>query len=100
MAKDDVRDAKAIARAGLWAVCASLIFVPLLWWISPHGTMYVPVLLGALLLDGGFLYYALKLKIAPSEDSPMATFRNSISYLMALFSFLLIDHYLPAVWPA
>jgi len=61
------------------------------------GSLY---LLGALLLDGGFLYYALKLKIAPSEDSPMATFRYSISYLMALFSFLLIDHYLPAVWPA
>ena len=50
--------------------------------------------------DGGFLYYALKLKIAPREDSPMATFRYSISYLMALFSFLLIDHYLPVVWPA
>jgi len=55
---------------------------------------------GALLLGGGFLYYALKLKFAPREDSPMATFRYSIWYLMALFSFLLIDHYMPAVWPA
>jgi protoheme IX farnesyltransferase len=57
-------------------------------------------LLGALLLGGGFLYYALKLKFWPSQDSPMATFRYSISYLMALFSFLLIDHYIPAFWPA
>ena len=57
-------------------------------------------LFGALLLDGGFLYYALKLKFAPFEDSPMATFRYSIWYLMALFSFLLIDHYIPAFWPA
>jgi len=57
-------------------------------------------LLGALLLGGGFLFYALQLKWKPREDSPMATFRYSISYLMALFSFLLIDHYLPAVWPA
>jgi protoheme IX farnesyltransferase len=57
-------------------------------------------LFGALLLGGGFLYYALKLKFAPFEDSPMATFRYSIWYLMALFSFLLIDHYIPAVWPA
>jgi heme o synthase len=57
-------------------------------------------LFGALLLGGGFLYYALKLKFAPFEDSPMATFRYSIWYLMALFSFLLIDHYIPAFWPA
>jgi len=52
-----------------------------------------------LLLGGGFLYYALKLKFAPDPDSPMTTFRYSISYLMALFSFLLIDHYIPAIWP-
>jgi len=57
-------------------------------------------LFGALLLGGGFLFYALQLKWNPREDSPMATFRYSISYLMALFSFLLIDHYIPAVWPA
>ena len=55
---------------------------------------------GALLLGGGFLYYAVQLKVAPRQDSPMTTFRYSIAYLMALFSFLLIDHYLPAVWPA
>jgi heme O synthase-like polyprenyltransferase len=29
----------------------------------------------------------------------MTTFRYSITYLMALFSFLLIDHYIPAIWP-
>jgi protoheme IX farnesyltransferase len=55
---------------------------------------------GALLLGGGFLYYALKRKFAPREDTPMTTFRYSIAYLMALFTFLLIDHYLPAVGPA
>ena len=55
---------------------------------------------GAMLLGGGFLYYALQLKFAPRQDSPMTTFRYSIAYLMALFSFLLIDHYIPAVWPA
>ena len=55
---------------------------------------------GALLLGGGFLYYAVQLKVAPRQDSPMTTFRYSIAYLMALFSFLLIDHYFPAVWPA
>jgi protoheme IX farnesyltransferase len=55
---------------------------------------------GALALGGGFLYYALQLKFAPRDDLPMTTFRYSIWYLMALFSFLLIDHYIPALWPA
>jgi protoheme IX farnesyltransferase len=54
---------------------------------------------GALLLGGGFVYYALKLKFTPRPDLPMTTFRYSIWYLMALFSFLLIDHYIPAIWP-
>jgi protoheme IX farnesyltransferase len=75
-----------------------LILVTILPYITGMtGVFYV---LGALLLGGGFLYYALKLKFAPREDSPMTTFRYSIAYLMALFTFLLIDHYMPAVWPA
>jgi protoheme IX farnesyltransferase len=74
-----------------------LIVVTVLPYITGMtGSLY---LFGALLLGGGFLYYALKLKVAPAPDSPMTTFRYSISYLMALFSFLLIDHYIPAVWP-
>jgi protoheme IX farnesyltransferase len=56
-------------------------------------------LLAALLLGGGFLYYALELKFAPRSTSAMQTFAYSISYLMALFSFLLVDHYIPVVWP-
>jgi protoheme IX farnesyltransferase len=75
-----------------------LILVTVLPYLT--GMTGVFYLLGALLLGGGFLYYALQLKYAPREDSPMTTFRYSISYLMALFSFLLIDHYMPAVWPA
>ena len=56
-------------------------------------------LFGALALGGGFLFYALRLKLTPRLTLAMTTFRYSISYLMALFSFLLIDHYIPAVWP-
>jgi protoheme IX farnesyltransferase len=56
-------------------------------------------LFGALALGAGFLGYALQLKWKPRQDSPMTTFRYSIWYLMALFSFLLIDHYIPAIWP-
>jgi protoheme IX farnesyltransferase len=56
-------------------------------------------LFAALALGGGFLYYALRLKVAPRADTAMQTFAYSISYLMALFSFLLIDHYMPILWP-
>jgi len=56
-------------------------------------------LCGAMLLGGGFLYYAVQMKFAPRPDLPMTTFHYSITYLMALFSFLLIDHYIPAIWP-
>ena len=60
------------------------------------GVLY---LLGAVLLGGGFLYYAMTLKFGARADSAMKTFGYSISYLMALFGFLLIDHYIPAFWP-
>jgi protoheme IX farnesyltransferase len=60
------------------------------------GVLY---LLGALLLGGGFLYHALVLKFAGSPRFAMQTFAYSISYLMALFSFLLLDHYMPLLWP-
>jgi protoheme IX farnesyltransferase len=80
-----------------------LYYTILLWLVTllPYLTgMSGPLYLaGALLLDGGFLYYALKLKFKPQPDTPMATFRYSISYLMALFTFLLVDHYTPAIWP-
>jgi protoheme IX farnesyltransferase len=48
---------------------------------------------GALVLGGGFLYYAIVLLNPPNELFPMKVFNYSIVYLMALFAFLLIDHY-------
>jgi protoheme IX farnesyltransferase len=56
-------------------------------------------LLGAILLGGGFLYYAIRLKLGEHDDVAMKTFAYSITYLIALFSFLLADHYIPAIWP-
>jgi heme o synthase len=52
-------------------------------------------LAGALLLGGGFLYYAVLLMKGNDESIAMKTFGYSIWYLMAMFSILLIDHYLP-----
>jgi protoheme IX farnesyltransferase len=51
----------------------------------------------ALVLNAGFLYYALILKISAREELPMRVFRFSVSYLMWLFAALLVDHYLPAL---
>jgi protoheme IX farnesyltransferase len=53
-------------------------------------------LLVALILNGGFLYYALALKITARAELPMRVFRFSVTYLMWLFAALLVDHYLPA----
>ena len=49
---------------------------------------------GALVLGGGFLWYAVRLLDPPDEWFAMKVFNYSIIYLMALFAFLLIDHYL------
>jgi protoheme IX farnesyltransferase len=52
-------------------------------------------LVGALLLGGGFLYYAMLLMKGDDESIAMKTFGYSIWYLMAIFAVLLVDHYLP-----
>jgi protoheme IX farnesyltransferase len=57
-------------------------------------------LIASLLLGGGFLHYALALRKTDDSRLAMKTFHYSISYLVALFSFLLLDHYLPLIWPA
>jgi len=74
-----------------------LVLVTLLPYLT--GMSGILYLLGAVLLGGGFLFYALRLKWAPRAATPMQTFAYSITYLMALFSFLLVDHYVPVVWP-
>ncbi len=52
-------------------------------------------LAGALLLGGGFLYYAILLMKGDDESIAMKTFGYTIWYLMWMFTILLIDHYLP-----
>jgi protoheme IX farnesyltransferase len=74
-----------------------LLIVTLLPYLT--GMSGVLYLMGALLLGGGFLYHALDLKYRSLPGAAMRTFAYSISYLMALFGFLLVDHYIPAFWP-
>ena len=54
-------------------------------------------LVGAVLLGGGFLFYAIRMQFDHSDRLAMKTFAYSIVYLMALFALLLIDHYVPAI---
>jgi protoheme IX farnesyltransferase len=51
-------------------------------------------LLGALVLGGGFLYWALRLYAGTDPTLGMTTFKYSIVYLLALFAIMLADHYL------
>jgi protoheme IX farnesyltransferase len=58
------------------------------------GLLYLTAALG---LNGGFLYYALALKVSARAELPMRVFHFSVTYLMWLFAALLVDHYLPAL---
>ena len=69
-----------------------LVLVTLLPTITGYsGLLYLG---GALVLDAGFLYYAIRLLNPPDELFAMRVFKYSVVYLMALFAFLLADHWL------
>ncbi len=75
----------------LYTILLALITI-LPYLIGMSGVIY---LLTALVLDGFFLYYAIRMLLVPDDiELPMKTFRFSISYLGFLFAALLIDHYL------
>lgn len=51
-------------------------------------------LAGVSVLNAGFLWYALRMMRSKDVLLPMHTFAFSITYLMVLFVFLLVDHYI------
>ena len=68
------------------------------WATHMSGLFYLG---GALVLGAMFLWYAWKLLDPPDEFFAMRAFKYSIVYLMALFAFLLLDHWLlPLLQPA
>jgi heme o synthase len=67
------------------------------WLIRMSGPFYLG---GALVLGAVFLYYAVRLLNPPDEQFAMKVFNYSVVYLMALFAFLLVDHYLTPEAPA
>ncbi len=54
-------------------------------------------LVGALLLDAGFLYYAIRMMVDHRDELAKQAFAYSIIYLMLLFMVLFVDHYLPLI---
>ncbi|MBI2992936.1 MAG: protoheme IX farnesyltransferase [Gammaproteobacteria bacterium] len=52
-------------------------------------------LAGALALGVGFLWYAIRMQREHDDALALRTFSYSIFYLVALFMFLLADHYMP-----
>ena len=53
----------------------------------------VVYLAGVSVLNLGFLWYAMRMMVSRDILLPMYTFAFSITYLMVLFVFLLVDHY-------
>lgn len=75
----------------LYTILLALVTI-LPYLIGMSGLIY---LLSALILNGFFLYYAIRMRLVPGdEELPMKTFKFSISYLGFLFAAVLIDHYL------
>ncbi|MFZ9348264.1 MAG: heme o synthase [Arenimonas sp.] len=68
-----------------------LFIVTLLPWITGMSGLFY--LGGAVVLGGVVLYYAVRLLNPPDELFAMEVFKYSIWYLMALFAFLLVDHW-------
>jgi protoheme IX farnesyltransferase len=58
-----------------------------------YGMSGLLYLIAVLLLDAGFMYYAIEIYRNYSDNLARRSFRYSITYLTALFTALLIDHY-------
>ncbi len=87
-----VTHGEAYTRLHIFFYTVFLVLTTLLpFVIRMSGWLY---LAGALALGAGFLYWATVLLRNRDTSAPMKTFRYSIWYLMALFVFLLLDHYL------
>ncbi|MFQ3323178.1 MAG: protoheme IX farnesyltransferase [Pseudomonadales bacterium] len=79
-------------RLNILLYAVLLIIVSLLPFVV--GMMGILYLFGALVLGGGFLYWAIILVRGNNKQAPMETFKYSSIYLMTLFLVMLVDHYL------
>ena len=83
----------AFTRVQIILYTVLLLIVTLFpWLIGMSGLVY---LAGAVILGLMFLYHTIRMFDTTLEKQPIKTFVFSIQYLMWLFVFMLVDHYLP-----
>ena len=75
MRADDIRETQGVARAGVWAVIGALMFVPLLYWIAPRDSAYIPVLTTCLLFNGFVAWHTTR---APRPRPGLMIIANTI----------------------
>ncbi len=89
----------AYTRQQILLYTVLLVLATLLPWATGMSGLFY--LGGALVLGAVFLWHAWRLLDPPDEFFAMRTFNYSVVYLMALFGFLLADHWLmPWLQPA
>jgi protoheme IX farnesyltransferase len=86
-----VTHGSAFTRLQILLYTVLLVIVTTLPYLTHmSGVVY---LAGVSVLNLGFMWYALRMMISKDIMLPMYTFAFSITYLMVLFVFLLVDHY-------
>jgi len=58
IAVDEVHTARDNARAGIWALGACILFIPLLWWIAPASSPYIAGFTSVVLFSAALYFYA------------------------------------------
>lgn len=93
-----VTHGESLTRLHIWLYTVLLVVVTLLpYLVGMSGLLY---LVAALAFGGRFLQHAWRLWQRNAEGQAIRTFLFSITYLMALFAALLLDHYLPLIGAA
>ena len=86
-----VTHGSAFTRLQILLYTVLLVIVTTLPYLTRmSGVVY---LAGVSVLNLGFLWYAMRMMVSKDILLPMYTFAFSITYLMVLFIFLLVDHY-------
>lgn len=90
-----VTHGSAFTRLQILLYTVLLVIVTTLPYLTQmRGVVY---LAGVSVLNLGFMWYALRMMISKDIMLPMYTFAFSITYLMVLFVFLLVDHYVSLI---
>lgn len=90
-----VTHGSAFTRLQILLYTVLLVIVTTLPYLTHmSGVVY---LAGVSVLNLGFMWYALRMMTSKDIMLPMYTFAFSITYLMVLFVFLLVDHYVSLI---